>query len=64
MEEIDDSEKLKLTSYYLDGMALCWHQKYMRNLEGQEVTCGEYMEALCIRFGGQKDLLEELIDLR
>jgi len=64
MEEIDDSEKLTLASYYLDNMALCWHQKYMRSLEGQEVTCGEYMKALCIRFGGQTDLLEELIDLR
>lgn len=68
MEEIDDSKKLKLASYYLNNMALCWQQKYIRSFEGHEVTCGEYMEAyvlgLWIKMMDQNDLLEELINLR
>jgi hypothetical protein len=61
MEEIGESERLKLVSYYLDSMALFWYQNYMRSLGGQEVTCKEYVEALCARFGGQRDPLEELM---
>ena len=62
LEEIPEMDKLKLASYYLDGMALYWHQNYTRNLEGQEVTWTEYVDALCCRFGGQKDPLEELTE--
>lgn len=36
----------------------------MRSLGNQEVYWEEYVEALCARFDGQKDPLEELMDLR
>ena len=62
LEEIPEADKLRLASYYLDGMALYWHQNYTRNLEGQEVTWAEYVDALCCRFGGQRDPLEELTE--
>ena len=62
LEEIPETDKLKLASYYLDGLALYWHQNYTRNLEGHEVTWAEYVDALCCRFGGQKDPLEELTE--
>lgn len=62
LEEIAEQDKLKLASYYLDGLALYWHQNFIRNLEGQEATWAEYVEALCCRFGGQKDPLEELTE--
>jgi hypothetical protein len=64
MEEVPEAEKLKLTSYYLDGMALYWHQNFMRSKGGQVVTWKEYVEGLCERFGGHKDPLEELKDLK
>lgn len=64
MEEIGESERLKLVSCYLDSMALFWYQNYMRSLGGQEVTWEEYVEAPCARFGGQKDPLKELMELR
>nr|TKS15571.1 hypothetical protein D5086_0000032660 [Populus alba] len=62
LKEIAEQDKLKLASYYLDGLALYWHQNFIRNLEGQEATWEEYVEALCCRFGGQKDPLEELTE--
>jgi len=63
IEDIDESDKLKLASDYLDGIALYWHQNFMRNLNNQSVSWGEYV-ALCYRFGGQKDPMEDLIDLK
>ena len=56
------AEKLKLASYYLDGMALYWHQNYTRNSEGHELTWAEYVDALCCRFWCQRDPLEELTE--
>ena len=64
VEEVAEHDKLKLASYYLDGMALCWHQNYMRSLGGQIVPWPEYVEALCCRFGGERNPLEELIELK
>ncbi|KAL3596164.1 hypothetical protein D5086_007801 [Populus alba] len=64
IEDIEESDKLKLASYYLDGIALYWHQNFMRNINNQRVSWGEYVEALCYRFGGQKDPMEDLIDLK
>jgi hypothetical protein len=64
IEDIDESDKLKLASYYLDGIALYWHQNFMKNQNNQKVSWGEYIEALCYRFGGQKDPMEDLIDLK
>ena len=64
LEEIPEGEKLRLASYYLDGMALYWHQNFTRNLEGGELTWTEYVEALCCRFGCQRDPLEELTEHR
>jgi len=64
VEEIAEQDKLKLASYYLDGMALCWHQNYMRSLGGRVVSWLEYVEAFCCRFGGEKNPLEELIELK
>lgn len=55
-EEIRDSERLKLASYYLDGIANYWHQNFMRSLRNQEITWGDYVEAMCARFGGYKIL--------
>ena len=34
MEEVPETEKLKLASYYLDGMTLYWHQNFMRSNGG------------------------------
>jgi hypothetical protein len=53
-------KKLKLASYHLNGKALYWHQNYIRSSGGQGILWEEYVP----RFGGQKDLLEELMDLR
>ena len=64
MEEVPEAEKLKLASYYLDGMTLYWHQNFMRSKCGQLVTWKEYVEGLCGRFGGHKEPLEELKDLK
>jgi len=64
VEEIDEQDKLKLASYYLDGMALCWHQNFMRSLGGQAVSWLKYVEALYYKFRGEKNPLEELIELK
>jgi len=57
VEEVAGHDKLKLASYYLDGMVLCWHQNFMRSLGGQVVPWPEYVEALCCRFGeGKKSI--------
>jgi len=64
MEEIPESDKLKLASYYLDGLALYWHWNFTRNMEVQGVSWAEYVDALCYRFGGQKNPLEELIEYK
>jgi hypothetical protein len=40
-------EKVKLASFYLDGMVLYWHQNFTRSLGGRDVTWEEYIEALC-----------------
>jgi len=64
MEEIKGAEKVKLASFYLDGMALYWHQNFTQSLEDREATWEEYTEALCDRFGCQQNPLEELMELR
>ena len=61
MEEIVETNKLKLTSYYLNGMALYWHHNFM-STEGQLVTWNEYVEIMCSRSVGQKNPLEEFKD--
>lgn len=38
IKKTEKSKRLKLTSYYLDGITLYWYQNYMRSLGGQEVT--------------------------
>ena len=62
--EIQEPEKHKLGSYYLDDMTLYWHQNFMWSSGGRVGTWNEYVEAICERFDGQKDLLEELKDLK
>ena len=47
LEEIVEPDKLKLASYYLDGLALYWHRNFIRNLEGQETTWSDYVDAMC-----------------
>nr|TKR85210.1 hypothetical protein D5086_0000250100 [Populus alba] len=64
IEDIDESDELKLASYYVDIIALYWHQNFMINLNNHRVSWGKYVEALCYRFGGQKDPMEDLIDLK
>nr|TKS06826.1 hypothetical protein D5086_0000120230 [Populus alba] len=63
-EEVLNAEKLKLASYYLDDMALYWHPNFMHSNSDKVVTWNEYVEAICERFGGHKDPLEELKDLK
>lgn len=53
-----------MASYYLNGVALYWHQNFMKGVGNERVTWGDYLEALCARFGGQKDPLKELMALR
>jgi hypothetical protein len=48
----------------LDGVALYWHQNFLRSLEGRETSWEDYVEAICYRFGGRQDPLEELMELR
>lgn len=57
IEEIDETGKLKLASYYLDGIVIYWHQKFIKSKRLQVVTWGEYVESICCRFGGKKDPL-------
>lgn len=65
IKEIVKAKNLKLTFYYLDGMASYQHQNFMKKSKSdQRVTWGEYVEAICCRFGGQNDPLKELKDLR
>lgn len=64
MEEIKETEKVRLASFYLDGMALYWHQNFSKSVRGRVVTWEEYTEAVCGRFGGHQDPLEELMELR
>lgn len=45
-------------------MALYWHQNFMKSEGGQIVSWSKYIEAICYRFGGQKDPLEEFKDPR
>jgi hypothetical protein len=59
---MNDFEKLKQASYYMDDKGLYWHQNFVRH--HPEVLWNEYIEALCCRFGGHKDPLEELKDLK
>jgi len=51
IEEVADSEKLEIPSYYLDGLALCWHQNFLRTLGDKKKSWEEYVEAICYRFG-------------
>ena len=64
MEDVADSEKLQITSYYLDGVTLYWHQNFLRSLGNQKALWEDYIEAICYRFGGQQDPLEELMELK
>jgi hypothetical protein len=64
MEDMADSEKLQIASYYLDGVALYWHQNFLRSLGNQKASWKDYVEAICYRFEGQQDPLEELMEHR
>jgi hypothetical protein len=64
MEDVADSEKLQIASYYLDGVALYWHQNFLRSLGNQKASWKDYVEAICYRFEGQQDPLEELMEHR
>jgi hypothetical protein len=64
MEEIKETEKVRLASFYLDGMALYWHQNFTRSIRGRVATWEEYTEVVCGQFGGHQDPLEELMELR
>jgi len=64
IEEIANTDKLRITSYYLEGVALYWHQNFLRSAENQRATWEEYVEAIRCRFGGQQDPLEELMKLK
>jgi hypothetical protein len=64
MEDVADSEKLQIASYYLDGVALYWHQNFLRSLGNQKASWEDYVEAIYYRFGGQQDPLEELMELK
>lgn len=59
IKEVDDCEKLKLASYYIDRMNFYWNRNFMESMGNQEVSSVKYIEALCSRFRGQQDPLEE-----
>lgn len=40
IEKVQEVDKLKLATYYLNGRALYWHQNFMRCIENQGVTWG------------------------
>jgi hypothetical protein len=62
IEDIAYSRKLQITSYYIDGIALYWHQKNFRSFGNQRATWEEYVEAICHRFEGQQDPLKDLME--
>ncbi|XP_073265974.1 uncharacterized protein [Populus alba] len=64
IEEVADDEKLQIASYYLDGVALYWHQNFLKSLGDQKTSWEDYVEAICYRFGERQDPLEELRELR
>jgi len=64
IEEIANIDKLRIASYYLKGVALYWHQNFLRSAENQRATWEEYVEAISCRFEGQQDPLEELMELK
>jgi len=64
IEDITDFDKLQITSYYLEGVALYWHQNFLRSVRNQRATLEEYVEAICYRFWGQQDPLKELMELK
>jgi hypothetical protein len=64
IEEVADSEKLQIASYYLDGVALYWHQNFLKSLGNQKSSWEDYVKAICYRFGGQQDPIEELMELK
>jgi len=64
IEEIANTDKLRIASYYLEGVALYWHQNFLRSTANQGVTWEEYVEAIGCRFGWQQDPLEALMELK
>jgi len=64
IEDVVDSEKLQITSYYLDRVALYWHQNFLKSLGNQKSSWEDYVEAICYQFGSQQDPLEELMELK
>ena len=64
IEEIANTDKLRITSYYLEGVALYWHQNFLRSATNQETTWEEYVEAISCKFGGQQDPLEAIMELK
>jgi hypothetical protein len=64
IEEVATSEKLEIASYYLDGVALYWHQNFLKSLGNQKSSWEDYVETICYWFGGQQDPLEELMELK
>ena len=44
----------------MDEVALYRHPNFLRSLEGHNTSWEEYVEAICYRFGGIQDPLEEL----
>jgi hypothetical protein len=62
IEDIAYSRKLQITSYYIDGIALYWHQKNLRSLGNQRATWEEYVEAICYKFEGQQGPLKDLME--
>jgi hypothetical protein len=61
---VTDSEKLQITSYYLDEVALYRHQNLLRSLGDQKTSWEDYVEAIWYWFGGRQDPLEELMKLK
>jgi hypothetical protein len=53
IEEVADFEKLQITSYYLDGVALYRYQNFLRSLGDQKTSWKDYVKAICYWFGGR-----------
>jgi len=60
IEEVADSEKLQIASYYLDGVALYWHQNFLRSLRDQSIELKQLSALVKDHQSGEDYLLYSL----
>lgn len=62
LDEVNDEAKVKLAAIHMEGMALQWHQGYMKSRGYALPGWGEYVMALTARFGALYD--DPMTDLK